>query len=101
MSEEQPRPMRQVFKGFEVITADNAEQMGRAVTAMLLANPTFQLYGPTMCVAKGNGIEYFQALICHEYVMAPVEPMPMPVAPESPVQDGVVGELDAEGTPVE
>ncbi len=79
---EAERPVRQVFDKYEVITADNAEQLGRSVMAMLLQNIGWQLYGPTMAVSKGTGVEYYQALLMYKYVQ---DPLPAEAAPEPEV----------------
>lgn len=71
MSEAQ-RPTTRVFKQYEVVKADCAEQIGRSVTAMLTLGMGWQLYGPTMCVATATGLEYYQAMMLYEYVQDPL-----------------------------
>ena len=71
MSNEQ-RPVRPVFKKYEVIRADTAEQIGLAITAMLSLGTGWQLYGPLMCVQVcPNKLEYYQSLMLYEYVQDP------------------------------
>lgn len=84
----QPQPQQQmivknIVKQYQVITADNAEQMGLSIQAMLLVNAGWQMHGNLGCVAKGNGLEYFQGFIQIETIM---EPMPQPTPPTPAVE---------------
>ena len=69
MSEGQ-RPVRQVLKKCEVLCTPSAMEMGMAISAMLLLNQGWQLYGPTGAVSVGEGVEYFQTVI--QYVLEEV-----------------------------
>jgi hypothetical protein len=65
--------MHREFKEFRVLVADNAQQIGFSVTAMLLLGEGWQIYGPVQCVVKGDGLEYYQAIMRYEIVSTPAQ----------------------------
>lgn len=72
-------PVQQVFKQYQVITADNAEQMGLSVTAMLSIGAGWQLASPMMCEAKPDGsVLFYVPMMQFEYVQTPDEPVEAP-----------------------
>ncbi len=79
-------PVQQVFKQYQVITADTAEQMGLSVTAMLLTGAGWQLASPMMCTAKPDGsVLFYVPMMQFEFIQTPDAPAeePAPEASES------------------
>jgi hypothetical protein len=65
-------PVMQVFKKYEVITADTAEQIGLSVTALLLTDAGWRLSAPMSCVVKPDGsLLFFVPMTRFECVTTP------------------------------